>query len=98
MTQISNIESEVGEHHTISEVDLNSYKNRIIYLLDENDRRIGKLFVYYCLSDYYSGEIIPADLTTPLSHYDARFSTLDTLVIRKGKAALCRLEYPLDLS
>lgn len=88
-------------HHKPTDRDyIQSFRNQYIYLLDEKDQRIGKLYYLY-ESDNPEDEFVSRlirGIVKHLSEYDAIFSAVDDIVIRKVRAALCRLEYPLELN
>jgi hypothetical protein len=88
-------------NHKLSEPSfMKGLRNQYINLLDEENRRIGKLFILDEKTNNpdkeFSSRLMSGQINN-LSEYDAIFPFIDEIVIRKARAALCRLEYPLEL-
>ena len=73
---------------------------KTINLLDEENRQIAKLLILDEETEAPGTEfadLLMSGLVNHLSVYDAHFLSSDETVIRKVKAAIYRLEYPLEL-
>jgi hypothetical protein len=86
-----------GLSANISPVD---FYNKTINLLDDESRKVGKLFIldfirYQPDRDFASR--LMRGMVNNLSEYDALFVSSYKPVIGKVKAAIYRLEYPLEL-
>ena len=67
-------------------------------LLAENGKKVGKLFQLSAgVFKDFMNKLISGNVEH-LSEYDDLFFTTSDLMIRKCRAALCRLEYPLELN
>lgn len=87
-------------HEPLEPKSIEGINNIPINLLDEENHRIGKLFIPYEMKnkpvELFASRLISGKIKH-LSEYDALFSSIDAIVIWKVKIALCRLEYPLEL-
>ena len=94
-------EISIHYHHEISEPSsIRGLCNKYINLLDEKNRPIGKLFILDEKKDNTEKEFasrLMSGMVKHLSEYDELFSSSEEIVIRKVRAAICRLEYPLEL-
>jgi hypothetical protein len=96
-------ELEIGiyYHHVSSEPSsIQGFWNKYIHLLDDEEKRIGKLFILDENTDNPGFEFVSrllSGVVMNLSEYDELFSSIADIVIKKASAAICRLEYPLEL-
>jgi hypothetical protein len=108
--QCYRLELGVYYHHEPSaHLSIRGYRNKYIYLLNEKQQKIGKIYYldegyWGLLKQHTQAEIeeefasrLMSGLVDHLSEYDALFSSSNEIVIRKARSAICRLEYPLEL-
>lgn len=80
--------------------DIPGFGYVFISLLDQDSRQIGKLFLLDLKKDMPYTEFLRRLMSGRVNHlseYDALFSSSDEVIIRKSRAALCRLQFPLEL-
>lgn len=61
---------------------------------------MGKLYILYSKKDMPYTEFLSRLMNGRVDHlfeYDALFSSSNEIIVRKYRAALCRLQYPLEL-
>lgn len=87
-------------HEPSSKSSFQGLRYKTINLLDEENLKIAKLLILDAETETPNTEfatLLMSGLVNHLSVYDAHFLSSDETVIRKVKAAICRLEYPLEL-
>lgn len=100
-TRCEGLEIGIYYHHDPSEPSYTQgLRNKYVYLLNGVNQRIGKLYILDEKTskpeEEFSSRLI-SGLVNNLSEYDAIFSSIDEIVMRKSRSALCRIEYPLEL-
>jgi hypothetical protein len=99
--ECNQLQIEIYYHHEpLKPASIVGFRGKYIYLLGEEKGRIDKLFILDEKKEKSDDEFISrlmSGMVKHLSEYDSIFSSIDEIVILKARAALCRLEYPLEL-
>ena len=95
------VDIKVLYHHRPSEQKIiKGFRYKYIILVDEENQEVSKLFILNEIKYPPDNEFISrlmSGMVKNLSEFDELFPSIEDIVISKVRAAICRLEHPLDL-